>query len=89
MTRKREPENYILLEIIAPHITAGAAVVLTDACDAKREIAIATSKGMREVLEFYWTQMNAEQIRRSEKYTDGGVDRYEFTELLADLLTLA
>lgn len=89
VTRKREPENYILLEVITPDITGGAAVVLTDTCDAKREISIATSKGTGAVLEFYWTQMNVEQIRRAEKYTDGGVDRYEFTEILTDLLTMA
>jgi predicted ATP-dependent endonuclease of OLD family len=89
VTRKREPENYILLEVITPHITGGAVVVLTDTCDAKREISIATSKGTGEVLEFYWTQMNAEQIRRAEKYADNGADHYEFTEILADFLTLA
>ena len=88
VTRKREPENYILLEVITPHITGGAAVVLTDTCDAKREISIATSKSAGEVLEFFWTQMNPEQIRRTEKYTDGGIDRYEFTEILTDFLAL-
>ena len=89
VTRKREPENYILLEVVTPHIMGGVAVVLTDTCDAKREISIATSKGTGEVLEFYWTQMNAEQIRRAERYTDNGADHYEFTEILKDFLTLA
>jgi len=82
VTRKRAPENYILLEVITPHITGGAAVVLTDTCDAKREISIATSKGTGEVLEFYWTQMNADQIRRAEKYAENGADHHEFTEIL-------
>ena len=89
VTRKREPENYILLEVLTPHIAGGAAVVLTDTCDAKREISIATSKSMGEVLEFFWTQMNTEQIRRAEKYTDAGVDHYEFTDILNDFLALA
>jgi hypothetical protein len=33
--------------------------------------------------------MTTEQIRRAEKYTDGGTDRYELTEILTDLLVLA
>ncbi len=65
VTRKREPENYILPEVVAPHIRGGVAVVLPDTCDAKREI-----------------------VRRAEKYNDGANDHYEFTELLADFLTL-
>ena len=40
-------------------------------------------------MEFFWTQMNTEQIRRAEKYTDAGVDHYEFTDILNDFLALA
>lgn len=89
VTRKREPENYILPEVVRPHFTGGANAAWTDASDAKKDIGAATSKRPTEVLEFFWTRMNTEQIRRAEKYTDGGLDRYEFTEILTDLLTLA
>jgi predicted ATP-dependent endonuclease of OLD family len=88
VTRKREPENYILPEVVTSHIS-GMTVSLTDTCDAKREISIATSKGTAEVLEFFWTQMSTEQIRRAEKYTEGGIAYYEFTEILTDFLTMA
>lgn len=89
VTRKREPENYILPEVVAPHYTGGATATWTDSSDAKKDIGAATSKSHSEVLEFFWTKMNAEQIRRAEKYTDRGTDRYEFTEILTDFLTLA
>jgi hypothetical protein len=50
---------------------------------------VATSKSQGEVLEFFWTQMNTEQIRRAEKYLDAnGQERFEFTEILIDFLTL-
>ncbi len=88
VTRKREPENYILPEVVTPHLTSGATATWTDTSDAKKDIGAATSKGSGEVLEFFWTKMNAEQIHRAEKYSDGGTDRYEFTEILTDLLTL-
>lgn len=87
-TRKREPENYILHEVIAPHIMGGAILMFTDTCDAKREISIATSKAQSEILEFFWLKMNAEQIRKSERFTDNGVERFEFSEILADFLTM-
>ncbi len=89
VTRKREPENYILPEVVAPHFTGGATATWTDSSDAKKDIGAATSKGQGEVLEFFWTKMNAEQIRQAEKYTEGGADCYEFTEILTDLLSLA
>jgi hypothetical protein len=88
VTRKRELENYILPEVVTPHFTGGATATWTDTSDAKKDIAAATSIASGEVLEFFWTKMNAEQIRRAEKYTDSGTDRYEFTEILTDLLTL-
>lgn len=88
VTRKRELENYILPEVVAPHFTGGKTATWTDTSDAKKDIAAATSiKG--EVLEFFWTKMTAEQIRRAEKYTESGTDRYELTEILTDLLSLA
>lgn len=89
VTRKREPENYILAEVVAPYFTGGATATWTDTSDAKKDIGAATSKAQAEVLEFFWTKMTTEQIRRAEKYTDGGTDRYELTEILTDLLVLA
>jgi predicted ATP-dependent endonuclease of OLD family len=89
VTRKRELENYILPEVVVPHLAGGATVTWTDTSDAKKDIGAATSKSAGEVLEFFWTKMTAEQIRRAEKYTESGTDRYEFTEMFTELLSLA
>lgn len=89
VTRKREPENYILPEVVFPHITGGASVSWTDTSDAKKDIGAATSKSPGEVLEFFWTRMNAEQIRRAEKYVEDGQEKFELTEILSDFLTLS
>ncbi|HRB16940.1 MAG TPA: AAA family ATPase [Nitrospira sp.] len=89
VTRKREPENYILPEVVLPHITCGVTVTWTDTSDAKKDIGSATSKSQGEVLEFFWTQMNAEQIRRAEKYIEDGQEKFELTEILSDFLTLS
>lgn len=89
VTRKRELENYILPEVVDPFITGHTQVTWNDTSDAKKDISEATSKGKGEILEFFWTQMNTEQIRLAEKYVDqSGQERYEFTEILLDFLTL-
>lgn len=90
VTRKREPENYILPEIVSPFLNVPGPVRFTDTSDAKKEISELTSKSQAEVLEFFWTKMNAEQIRRTEKYLGvNGQEKFEFTEILLDFLTLA
>ena len=40
-------------------------------------------------MEFFWTRMNVEQIRRAEKYTEDGQEKFELTEILSDFLTLS
>ncbi len=89
VTRKREPENYILPEVVFPYITGGPSVTWNDTSDAEKDIGSATSKSQGEVLEFFWTQMNAEQIRRAEKYIEDGQEKFEFTEILSDFLKLS
>jgi len=89
ITKKREPENYILPEVVVPFVKVGETVVYTDADDAKKIIGTATLKRQEEILERFWQLMTAEQIRRSEMYVDEqGQDRFELTEFLSDLLTL-
>jgi predicted ATP-dependent endonuclease of OLD family len=89
ITKKREPENYILPEVVMPFVKVGGPVAYTDTCDAKRIIGVATVKRQEDVLEHFWQLMTAEQIRRSERYIDDqGAERFELTELLSDLLTL-
>ena len=84
LTRKREPENYIHPECFEPPLA------LSDYIDAKKEVNrnfnhIAASK----VLEIYWPKMTFEQIRMMERYNDDqGQERYEFTEMINDFLTL-
>lgn len=40
------------------------------------------------MLEDYWTQMTIGQIREVERYDDNGMDRYEFTKIFRDFLSL-
>lgn len=89
ITRKREPENYILPEVVAPFIKGGGTIAYTDTCDAKKIIGAATLKRQEDVLERFWQLMTAEHIRQVERYVDeDGVVRFELTEILVDLLEL-
>jgi hypothetical protein len=90
LTRKREPENYILPEVITPHIRSGGALSYSDTDDAKQKIAVATIRRADDVLEAFWVLMTPVQIRATESYTDSaGKARFEFSEMISDLLTLA
>ena len=89
LTRKREPENYILPEVVAAFIKVGGTVAYTDTDDAKKIIGAATLKRQEDVLEKFWQLMTTEQVRRAEKFVDDeGVERFELTEIITDLLTL-
>lgn len=86
LTRKREPENYLHLDCL--NLPAGSTFAVSDTDDAK--VKIGTEKGTRRktVLEDYWVLMTCEQIREVEKYTDGAVEKFEFTEMFQDFLSL-
>lgn len=86
VTRKREPENYVHLDCL--QLPASSTFNFTDTCDAK--VLIASEKGTRRVnvIEDYWVRMTAEQIREVELYQDQGNDKYEFTEMFTDFLSL-
>jgi len=86
VTRKREPENYIHLDCL--NLPAGSTFSFTDTCDAKVLIANEKSTKKSLILETYWSNMTAEQIREVEKYNENGVDKYEFTEMFTDFLSL-
>ena len=89
LTRKREPENYILPEIVAPFVRNGAPLIYTDTDDAKKMIGAAVVKRPEDVLETFWQRMTAAQIRQAERYLDdSGQERFELTEMLRDFLTL-
>jgi putative ATP-dependent endonuclease of OLD family len=89
ITKKREPENYILPEVVTPYVKVGGPVAYTDTDDAKKIIGTATVKRQEDVLEKFWQLMTTEQVRQAEKYVDDkGVDRFELTEIITDLLTL-
>jgi putative ATP-dependent endonuclease of OLD family len=75
--------------VVAPYVKDDVTVAYTDACDAKKIIGSSTQTRQDGVLEKFWTLMTAEQIRHVEKYVDeDGVERFELTEILSDLLTL-
>lgn len=86
VTRKREPENYIHLECLS--LPEGSTFCITDTCDAKVLIAAEKTSRKQNVLEDYWTLMTAEQIREVERYSDNGIDKYEFTEMFSDFLSI-
>jgi len=86
LTKKREPENYIHLDCL--QLPAGSAFTFSDTDDAKDMIA--REKGTRKsnVLEDYWLLMTIDQIREVEYYSENGTDKYEFTEMFNDFLSL-
>jgi predicted ATP-dependent endonuclease of OLD family len=89
VTKKRETENYILPEVVNPFVKVGGPITYTDIDDAKTIIAKATIKRGEDVLEKFWQLMTTEQIRLAERYVDDdGLERFELTEILTDLLTL-
>jgi putative ATP-dependent endonuclease of OLD family len=86
VTRKREPENYVHLDCL--NLPAGSTFSFTETCDAKVLIANEKSTKKALILETYWTRMTTDQIRMAETYNDNGNDRYEFTEIFTDFLSL-
>ncbi|MEX1096273.1 MAG: ATP-dependent endonuclease [Planctomycetales bacterium] len=90
VTRKREPENYIHLDVVLPFVQEGSTLTpYTDTCDAKRIIGTATRKRPDDVIDCFWVKMTAEQIREVEKYVDEvGDERHELTELLQSVLAI-
>lgn len=85
-TRKREPENYIHLDCL--DLPAGSTFSFTDVCDAKVLIGAEKVSRKQNVIENYWTKMNLSQIREMESYQEDGVDKFEFTEMFTDFLSI-
>lgn len=86
LTLKREPENYVHLDVL--NLPAGSTFTFTDTCDAKVLIAAEKTSRKQNVLENYWTLMTTDQIREVEKYNDNGKDRFEFSEMFTDFLSI-
>lgn len=86
VTRKREPENYIHLSVLG--LAAGHPLIYSETDDAKHLISVATLKKKDSVLDFYWPQMTAALIREVETYNDNGTERYEFTEMFTDYISI-
>ncbi len=86
VTRKREPENYVHLDCL--NLPVGSTFTLNDTCDAKVLIANEKSTKKTLILETYWTRMTSAQIREVELYDDNGTQRYEFSEMFTDFLSL-
>lgn len=87
LTLKREPENYVHLDVL--NLPADSVFTFTDTCDAKVLIAAEKTSRKQNVLENYWTLMSTDQIREVEKYDDNGTEKFEFTEMFKDFLSLA
>ncbi len=80
------PENYIDMDCL--QLPEGSAFTLSDTDDAKLKISIQMDSNRKTVLEDYWIRMSCEQIRQAEAYLDNGIERFEFTEMFADFLSL-
>ena len=86
ITRKREPENYIDPAIFIN--THGVTINYTDTCDAKKIIASALTIRKDVVLERFWPQMTAEQIKETSKYMENGEEKIEIKEILEQASSL-
>ena len=87
LTRKREPENYIHLDCL--QLPPDSVFTFSDTDDAKSKISSEKGTNIKTVLEDYWVQMSCDQIRQVEKYIENGVEKFEFTEMFSDFLSLA
>ena len=85
VTRKREPENYIHLSVLG--LAAGHPLVYSETDDAKLKISIATITKKDAVLDRFWPHMTAALIREVETYNDGS-EKYEFTEMFTDFISI-
>lgn len=89
LTRKREPENYILPEVITNDETLLSQLQYSEKCDAKKIIGAALKVRPADVLERFWPKMTLEHIRQVEHFQDDdGNDRYELTEIIQSFLKL-
>lgn len=86
LTRKREPENYIKVECLG--LPEGSEFTISDTDDAKVKIGQEKRTRKSTILEDYWIHMNCEQVREVESYTEDGEERFEFTEMFNDFLSL-
>jgi putative ATP-dependent endonuclease of OLD family len=86
VTRKREPENYLHLSTL--RLPVGSTFSFTETDDAKHLISVQKSKKKDHVLDTYWPSMTALLIREVETYDDKGTERYEFTEMFNDYISI-
>jgi len=86
LTRKREPENYLHLDCLQLPVNSTFTLGGTD--DAKLKISVEMGTNRKTVLEDYWVRMSCAQIREVEKYVDNGDEKFEFSEMFVDFLSL-
>lgn len=86
VTRRREPENYIHPDCIG--LVNGSYLEYSEIDDAKQIISQAKAVRKENVLEYFWTRMSFDQIREIEAYVDNGEQRFEFSEMIIDFLSL-
>lgn len=86
ITRKREPENYLHLSTL--NLPVGSTFTFTETDDAKHLISMLKSKKKDHILDAYWPNMTALLIREVETYDDNGTERYEFTDMFSDYISI-
>lgn len=88
-TRKREPENYLLPEVITEDPTLLRQLSYSETSDAKQVIGHTMKLRGADVLERYWPKMKFAHIRQVERFIDeNGEERFELRELIENILRL-
>lgn len=89
LTRRREPENYLLPEVITDDESLLPQLAFSEKCDAKKIIGAAMKVRTSDVLERFWPRMSYDNIRSVERFLDeDGNERFEFTEMIEHFLRL-
>lgn len=90
LTRKREPENYLLKAAYEDKLRdAENPPEITADCDAKKLIGAATQTRPINVMEHFWLNMSADMLLESCKYNEGGEDKHEFIEMMKEIYSIA
>ena len=89
LTRKREPENYLLKGAYEHKLEENAEELeITDECDAKKIIGAATKTRATHVLEHFWERMTGEMMLEACKYEEDGEEKHEFVEMMQQIYSI-
>jgi len=86
LTRKREPENYLTRATYEDKLREGEEPpIITDECDAKKLIGVATQTRAINVMEIFWKRMTSDMLVEASKYDEEGEEKCEFVEMINEI----